>query len=59
MFAVVDNCQAEHKGIVIETTREIGGISFSILFDSGASDSFISPSLVERCGLAVAKQVDR
>jgi len=31
------------------------GITTSILFDLGASDSFISPSLMEHCGLMVAR----
>ena len=35
------------------------GISTSVLFDSSASDSFISPSLVQRCGLVAMRQVDR
>ena len=51
VFAAVDNRQAEHQGTVVEATGTLHGISTLVLFDSGASDSFISPSLVQRCGL--------
>ena len=46
VFAVVDNRQAEHQGMVVEATGMLHGISTLALFDSSASDSFISPSLV-------------
>ena len=59
VFAAVDNHQAEHQGIVVKATGMLHGISNSILFDSGASDSFISPSLVHRCWLVAMPQVDR
>ncbi|WP_424677703.1 retropepsin-like aspartic protease [Enterobacter hormaechei] len=32
------------------------GISLSVLFDSGATDSFISPSIVSKCKLVAVKQ---
>ena len=56
VFAVVDNCQAEHQATVIEATGMIRGCKVSILFDSGATDSFISPFIVERCRLVAARQ---
>ncbi|KAH9319720.1 hypothetical protein KI387_021489, partial [Taxus chinensis] len=58
VYAAVDNRQAEHQATVIETTGTIRGISVFVLFDSGASDSFISPSIVDQCGLVVARQPD-
>lgn len=47
VFTVVDNRQAEHQATVIETIGMIRGSSVSILFDFGATDSFISPFIVE------------
>ncbi|KAH9297899.1 hypothetical protein KI387_029581, partial [Taxus chinensis] len=58
VYATVDNRWAEHQATVIETIGTIRGISVSVLFDSGASDSFISPSVVDQCGLVVARQPD-
>ena len=46
VFAAVDNCQADHQVTIVEATDTLHGISTSVLFDSGALDSFISPSLV-------------
>lgn len=34
----------------------IRGIGISILFDSGVIDSFISPLVVEHCGLVAVRQ---
>ena len=59
VFVVVDNCQAEHQGTIVEAIGTLHGISNSILFDSSAFNSFISPSLVQRCGLVAMHQVDR
>lgn len=59
VFATVDNRQAEHATTVVDTSGVIGGIPCSILFDLGASDSFITPYLVERCGFAMTKQDNR
>ena len=56
MFAAVDHRQADHQGTVVETSGAIQGIPLSVLFDSGATDSFISPSLVAKCKLEVVKQ---
>ncbi|KAH9296682.1 hypothetical protein KI387_044262 [Taxus chinensis] len=56
IYAVVENRQAEHQSTVIETSGSIGGIPTSILFDSGSSDSIITPSLVERCKLVAVRQ---
>lgn len=56
VFAAVDNHQVEHQAIVIEATSSIQGNMVTILFDSGATDSFISPFVVEHCGLVVVSQ---
>ena len=56
MFAAVDHYQEDHQGTVVETMRSIKGRPHSMLFDSGAIDSFISPSLVTKCKLKAVKQ---
>lgn len=56
VFATVDNCQAEHQATIIEVAGMIRGSSVSILFDSGATDSFISPLVVEHCELVAIRQ---
>lgn len=56
VFIALDNCQAKHQAMVIEATSMIKGNSVSILFDSGATNSFISPLVVERCGLVATRQ---
>lgn len=55
VFVVVDNPWAEHQATVIEGTSMIRGSMVTILFDSGAIDSFISPFIVEHCGLVVVR----
>ena len=41
---------------MVETIGAIKGTSLSILFDSSATYSFISPSIVGKCSLEVVKQ---
>ena len=41
---------------MVETIGSIRGISLSVLFDSGAIDSFISLSIVSKCKLDAMKQ---
>lgn len=52
----VDHRQADHQGTVVETTGAIRGTPLSVLFDSGATDFFISPSVVSKCKLVAVKQ---
>ncbi|XP_057844866.2 uncharacterized protein LOC131054379 [Cryptomeria japonica] len=56
IFAEIEQKQTDHQGTIIETTSSLKGKTISILFDSGAIDSFISPSLVEKCGLVAKGQ---
>lgn len=56
MFAAVDNRQAEHQATVIESAGIIQGSLVTVLFDCGATDSFISPFCVECCGLVAISQ---
>ena len=55
VFAAVDNRQAEHQATIIEALGKIRGSDVTILFDTGATDSFISPSVVKHCGLVAAR----
>ena len=55
IFATVDHNQAEHQNTVIETKGNFQGMKISILFDSGATDSFISANLVNYCDIPVRK----
>jgi len=40
----------------VESSGIINGIKFKILFDTGATDSFISSYALNKCGLATRKQ---
>lgn len=42
IHAAVNNRQVEHQSIVLETSGNIDGMSFVILKDLGATNSFIS-----------------
>ena len=52
IYAAVNNRQAEHQSTVVESLGTLNHVNVKILFDSGATDSFISPSALERSGLA-------
>jgi hypothetical protein len=50
-YAMVNNRQAEHQSTVVESSCTLNRVNVKILFDSGARDSFISPSALEKSGL--------
>jgi hypothetical protein len=52
IYATINNRQAEHQSIVVESSGTLNHINVKILFDSGVTDSFISPSALEKSGLA-------
>jgi hypothetical protein len=52
IYATVNNRQAEHQSTVVESSGTLYHINVKILFDSGVTDSFISPSSLEKSGLA-------
>jgi hypothetical protein len=52
IYAAVNNRQAEHQSTVVELSSTINHINVKILFDSCVTDSFISPSCLEKHGLA-------
>jgi hypothetical protein len=58
IHAAVNNRQAEHQSTVVESSGTLNHINVKILFDSGATDSFISPSALEKSGLAAYEHDD-
>ena len=58
IYAAVDNQQVEHQSPVVETSGMINKVKVKILFDSGATDSFISPVALEKCGLVAYEHDD-
>jgi hypothetical protein len=58
IHAAVNNRQAEHQSMVVESSGMLNHINVKILFDSGATNSFISPSALEKTGLAAYKHDD-
>jgi hypothetical protein len=58
IYAVVNNRQAEHQSTVVESLSMLNHINVKILFDSGATNSFISPSALEKSGLAAYEHDD-
>jgi hypothetical protein len=58
IYAAVNNHQDEHQSTVVESLGTLNHINVKILFDSGATDSFISPSALEKSGLAAYEHDD-
>jgi hypothetical protein len=58
IYAAVNNRQAEHQSTMVESSGTLNHINVKVLFDSGATDSFISPSALEKSGLAVYEHND-
>jgi hypothetical protein len=52
IYAAVNNRQDEHQSTVVESSSTLNHINVKILFDYGATDNFISPSVLEKSGLA-------
>jgi hypothetical protein len=58
IYTAVNNRQAEHQSMVVESSGALNHIYDKILFDSGATDSFISPSALEKSGLVAYEHDD-
>jgi hypothetical protein len=58
IYAVVNNRQAEHQCTIVESSGMLNHVNVKILFDSGATNSFISPSALEKSGLAAYEHDD-
>jgi len=56
IHVVINNNQATHQSAVVESSGTINDINLKILFDTGATDSFISSYALNKCGLAARKQ---
>jgi hypothetical protein len=52
IYATVNNRQVEHQSTMVESSGMLNHINVRILFDSGDTNSFISPSALEKSGLA-------
>jgi hypothetical protein len=55
---VVNNRPEEHQSMVVESSSILNHVNVKILFDSGATNNFISPCALEKCGLAAYKHDD-
>jgi hypothetical protein len=51
IYVAVNNRQPEHQSMMVESSTVINHINDKILVDSCATDSFISPSAIEKSGL--------
>jgi hypothetical protein len=58
IYVEVNNRQVEHQSTVVESSGMLNHINVKILFDSGATDSFISPSSLEKSGLGAYEHDD-
>lgn len=58
IYAAVDNQQVENQSIMVETSGMINKVKVKILFDSCATDSFISLIAIEKCGLEAYEHDD-
>ena len=53
--AALENRQAEYQATMVEMEGKIADQSAIVLIDSGASSSYISPQVVEKCNLKTEK----
>ena len=53
--AALENQHVDHQTSMVEVQGMIQNFSVSILIDLGASLSYISPSIVEKCNLSLKK----
>jgi hypothetical protein len=58
IYATVNNHQEEHQSTMVESSGMLNHVKVKILFDFGATDSFISPCALEKCGLAAYEHDD-
>jgi hypothetical protein len=58
IYAVVNNCQAEHQSTVLKTSGTIADQTLSILIYPGATESFILGAVLKRIKVKAVKQDD-
>ena len=52
IYVALDNKHAEHQSSIIEMDGKICHQIISILIDPGSNYSYVSPDLVDKCGLS-------
>ena len=58
IHAAVHNHLEEHRSTMVESSGKVNNVKLKILFDPGATDSFISPYALDKCGLVACKHDD-
>jgi hypothetical protein len=58
IYIAVNNCQDEHQSMVVESLGMLNHINVNILFDFGATNSFISPYALKKSGLVAYEHDD-
>ena len=53
--AALENRQAEHQATMVEMEGKISDLPVTVLIDPGASLSYISPGIVEKCKIKPEK----
>ena len=55
IYATLEGRKVDHQSWMIEVAGKIANKTITILIDSGASNSYISPNIVEKCHLKKSK----
>ena len=58
IHVAIQNHQAKHQATIVESIGNVNNFKLKILFYLGATDSFISPYALEKCGLDSYKHND-
>ena len=58
IHVAIHNHQEEHQSTIVESTGKLNNVKLKILFDPGVTDSFISPYVLDKCGLAACEHDD-
>ena len=58
IHVAINNRQAEHQDILVESSGKIKNAKLKILLDYEATDSFIYAYALDKCGLVACKQND-
>ena len=58
IHAIINDHQVEYQSIVLETSGKINGMDFSLLIDPGATESFISHTVLSRSKVMARKIED-
>ena len=58
IHATIHKNQVEHHSTIVESIGKVNNAKLKILFDPGATDNFISPYALDKCGLESYKHDD-